>query len=203
MRNQKHECGGWLKFKFLILFHGDNSRTVALKRSLVQWYSKTSWTYLHLNYCFVWRNLNMSMVRNCEVMLGQTLNVEFCNCAQRHVSVNYLSCLINNVRKVGGLVFSRTFSCPLFKVCVLRSYLTPKSRLCRQYTSIRYRTHCVLTKVTRLCYFNISFPVSFPDKRSCPVPQYRLQQSEGRQSKYTWFMFWCHGMKKIIKILIW
>jgi len=64
----------------------------------------------------------MSMVRNCEVMLGQTLNVEFCNCAQRHVSVNYLSCLINNVRKVGGLVIPRT-SCYYFCRICLRNQL--------------------------------------------------------------------------------
>jgi hypothetical protein len=58
--------------------------------------------------------LNMAMVGNFEVILGQMLkySVEYCNYVQYHSFVNYFTCF-NNIRREDGLFLSRT-SCKLF-----------------------------------------------------------------------------------------
>jgi hypothetical protein len=47
--------------------------------------------YLYLLFCLI-KYLNMVMVQNFDVMLGQTLNhcAEFCNFVQRHILVKCL-----------------------------------------------------------------------------------------------------------------
>jgi hypothetical protein len=49
----------------------------------------------YFNHFCLTKLLNMAMVRNFEVALGETLNnhmVEFCNFVQCHIFVKYLTC---------------------------------------------------------------------------------------------------------------
>jgi hypothetical protein len=74
--NQTHEHGGRFIFKIHILFHGDNSWIVALKTNEV-WFSERSWTCLQVLFESLFSStkiLNMAIVRNYEIILGQSLN---------------------------------------------------------------------------------------------------------------------------------
>jgi hypothetical protein len=57
-------------------------------------YSDRSWAYLQVIFVSLFsltKFLNMKMVRNFEVMLGQN-SVQFCNSVHCHTFVNYLTC---------------------------------------------------------------------------------------------------------------
>jgi hypothetical protein len=98
-----------------------------MKRGKVKYHQHAYKTYLD-NY-FIWiitlfdEALNLAMVRNFEVMLGQTINLSVQNSvilAMPYVC-KLLNVLLNNVRKVGGLVLSRT---SWFSHTVLRPIIT-------------------------------------------------------------------------------
>jgi hypothetical protein len=76
MRNRKHEYGGQLKVNIRILFYGDSSRTVAIIRQMK--FGKVKYLGHACKFYFESFNLtkilNMAMVRNSKVMLGQTLD---------------------------------------------------------------------------------------------------------------------------------
>jgi hypothetical protein len=76
VRDKKHGGGSLLKVKIHILFYGDISWNVSF--TVRQMEFGTVNKYRHT--CFFWiiilfdEILNMAMVRNFEVVLGQTLN---------------------------------------------------------------------------------------------------------------------------------
>jgi len=61
-----------MEVKLRNLFYGNNSRTIAIRQSLEHY------KIMNIPSSFIWiifeTLLNMAMVRNFEVMLGQTLN---------------------------------------------------------------------------------------------------------------------------------
>jgi hypothetical protein len=93
----KYDRGGRLKAKIQIFVCEGNSWTVVLiQLSLAHWKVTNIPTGFISIIILVDEVVNVAMMRNFEVMLGQTLNhsVEFCNFVQCHVFINHLTCYI-------------------------------------------------------------------------------------------------------------
>jgi hypothetical protein len=109
VRNQKYEPVRRLKVK--ILFYGDNSLTVALRHMKFGMVADHLHKYkFHMNQCFVWLRFLIWRWREfwgCIGTNGEPLRIELWNFEQCHVK---LSNLLNNARKVKGLVISITSS---------------------------------------------------------------------------------------------